>query len=108
MGNFIPIACTRHQNDESEEILPQKDRCNPYASLSIACHMIADTYGLSKREEEVLGYFARGKSCSAVAEELHIGPATVKTHSSNIYQKLNIHSRDELITFVEGCLMQES
>lgn len=74
---------------------------DPFAPLNRACCQVATAYHLSPREEEMLPYFARGKSCTSIAEELHIGSATVKTHSSNIYQKLGIHSRDELIVLVE-------
>ncbi len=84
-------ACPEALAEESESLTLLKD----------ACHDIAHSFALSKREEEVLSYFARGKSNVAIAKELHIGNATVKTHSFNIYQKLGIHSRDELIGIVE-------
>lgn len=101
LGNYYPMAYIANSKELPEkETNPQAVSC-PLMPLGNACREIADIYGLSKREEEILGHFARGKSHAAIAGELHIGSATVKTHSSNIYQKLGIHSRDELITLVE-------
>ncbi len=101
MGDFSPVAYIARRRELPEEAAPAPAAPSPLASLGDACREIAAAYGLSRREEEILGHFARGKSYAAIAGELHIGAATVKTHSSNIYQKLDIHSRDELITLVE-------
>jgi LuxR family maltose regulon positive regulatory protein len=32
-----------------------------------------------------------------IAEELFLSPATVRTHASNIYRKLGVHSRSEAV-----------
>lgn len=107
MGSFSPMAYIANPKESPEKTTsPQAASC-PLMPLGDACREIAESYGLSKREEEILGHFARGKSHAAIAGELHIGSATVKTHSSNIYQKLGIHSRDELITLVEQRLAGE-
>lgn len=100
-GKLAPMAYIDHCKEMSDISTENHKPVDPLAPLTEACHSIAAAYNLSRREEEVLSYFARGKSHVAIAEELHIGSATVKTHSSNIYQKLNIHSRDELIDLVE-------
>lgn len=52
---------------------------------------------LSKRENEVLQILAKGKSYAAIAQELHVSVNTIKTHTRNIYEKLHVSSRDELI-----------
>ena len=45
---------------------------------------------------------ARGKDKQAIAEKLFISEGTVKVHARNIYQKLGIHSKQELIRLVES------
>lgn len=35
--------------------------------------------------------------CDVIAEQLHIKPSTLKEHLQRIYQKLNIHGRNELV-----------
>jgi DNA-binding NarL/FixJ family response regulator len=52
---------------------------------------------LTKRETEILEQVANGKSRTKIAVDLHIDVETVKTHIKNIYEKLDVHSRDEAI-----------
>ena len=54
---------------------------------------------LSRRERDVAAQYGLGYSVQRVAERLHISPRTVETHVRNIYGKLAIRSRDELIDF---------
>lgn len=62
---------------------------------------VANAYGLSSRETEVLALFAQGRSAVFIAEELYISASTVRTHVKHIYEKCNLHSRQELITLME-------
>lgn len=48
---------------------------------------------LTSREREVLLLMARGKSNKAMAQELFIGEATVKTHVSNVMMKVGAQDR---------------
>jgi NarL family two-component system response regulator LiaR len=50
---------------------------------------------LSRREVEVLGALARGRSNKEIAKELSIGEETVKTHVSNILSKLHLADRTQ-------------
>jgi len=52
---------------------------------------------LSKQEKTIKALIISGKSNKEIAAELFISINTVKTHISNIYSKLNIASRKELI-----------
>jgi len=52
---------------------------------------------LTKRETEILEQIANGKSRSKIAKEMFIDLETVKSHIKHIYQKLDVHSRDEAI-----------
>jgi len=48
---------------------------------------------LTARELEVLGLAARGFGRRAIAQELGISPATVKTHFEHIFRKLAVPNR---------------
>lgn len=48
---------------------------------------------LTEREHEILLLVARGFSNAAIAEELFIGAATVKTHVSNAMMKIGVKDR---------------
>ena len=52
---------------------------------------------LSDRELEVIGLAAEGLSTPLIAERLMIGPATVKTHFSHIYEKLGVTDRSAAV-----------
>jgi two-component system response regulator NreC len=55
--------------------------------------------GLTAREQEVLTLLADGLSNPEIAEQLTISPKTVARHRENIMQKLNLHSRSELVKY---------
>jgi two-component system response regulator NreC len=55
--------------------------------------------GLTAREQEVLTLLADGLSNPEIAEQLTISPKTVARHRENIMQKLNLHSRAELVKY---------
>lgn len=61
------------------------------------CQFLAAQHGLTERETEVLGYLARGRTNTYIAEELSISPTTVRGHIRHIYTKLDVHKRQELI-----------
>jgi DNA-binding NarL/FixJ family response regulator len=53
---------------------------------------------LSDRELEVLRGMARGLANKEIASELSIGETTVKTHVTNIFQKLGASDRTQAVT----------
>ncbi len=54
-------------------------------------------YLLSTREREILGLIAAGKTNPQIAAQLIIGAGTVKTHTLNIYRKLEVANRTQAI-----------
>ncbi|MGI8910536.1 MAG: LuxR C-terminal-related transcriptional regulator [Rubrobacteraceae bacterium] len=52
---------------------------------------------LSERELEVLQHIAAGKANRRIASELFVSVGTVKTHTNNLYRKLNAHSRTQAV-----------
>ena len=53
-------------------------------------------YSLTKRETEIVLLLIDGLSYKEIASRSYISMATLNTHISNIYDKLNIHSRAEI------------
>ena len=65
-----------------------------------SCEIIAQDFGLTQRELEIMYSIVVGKTRKAISEELFITPNTIKTHLHNLYGKLDLHSEGDLRTFV--------
>ncbi len=59
-------------------------------------------FGLSKREDEVLDFVARGSSNREIADSLFISENTVKVHLSKILEKLHVKNRQQAIIKIIG------
>lgn len=79
---------------------------NPYvadmvSSINAQCARVTACFGLTPREQVVLSYLVRGWSLQMIAEAEHLTRNTVKTHVTHIYQKLGVHTREEMSLLVE-------
>lgn len=61
---------------------------------------LIERYGLSNRELEVLELFAQGRSANWIADSLVISKNTVRAHLRAIYSKLDVHTRQDLLTLL--------
>ncbi|HBT95884.1 MAG TPA: LuxR family transcriptional regulator, partial [Coriobacteriia bacterium] len=62
---------------------------------------LAEQGRLSARETEVFRYLAIGHGSSYIAEQLQVSWNTARTHTHNVYVKLNVHSRQQLISLID-------
>jgi two-component system, NarL family, response regulator LiaR len=53
--------------------------------------------GLSDREMDVLKLVAQGHSNQEIAEKLFVSPNTIKTHTSNLFLKLEVNRRMQAV-----------
>ena len=58
---------------------------------------IREEYGITPREEEILGLLSKGLIYKEVADKLFISVKTMKKHIYNIYEKLHVHSKVEAV-----------
>lgn len=68
---------------------------SPAVATRLASHVRRPTRtaALSAREREVLALVARGTANRAIARELFVSEATVKTHLAHVYDKLGVTDR---------------
>ncbi len=52
---------------------------------------------LSKRELEIFSHLLSDKTQGEIAQELFISPSSVHFHCKNIYRKLNVSSRKQIL-----------
>lgn len=61
-----------------------------------------DKFALSQREREVLMLLIKGRSGRFISEALNISSNTVKTHIRNIYGKLAVNDRQQLLSLFDN------
>ncbi len=62
---------------------------------------VADTYMLTERETDILFEWVKGNGAAYIQEKYSISEGTVKTHIRNIYRKLNVHKKNDLMRLIE-------
>ncbi|MBS5451367.1 MAG: helix-turn-helix transcriptional regulator [Coriobacteriia bacterium] len=65
------------------------------------CASMRKLYGLSRRETDVLELIIRGRDTSHMAEALFVSENTVRSHCKNLYKKLGVHNRQQLLDAFE-------
>lgn len=63
---------------------------------------VKELYGITKREEEILGYLAKGLLYKEIADALFISEKTMKKHIYNIYEKMHVSSKVEALNKYYG------
>ncbi len=58
----------------------------------------SEAYSLTMREREILKYLIKGYSIEQICAEACIAQGTVKSHTHNIYQKLDVTNKIQLLT----------
>ena len=73
------------------QIVPYKRK----APFKAKCQAVAQEYQLSPRETEIAMLIAQGRDSAHIEKKLFLSRSTVQTHRMHLYQKLDIHNRQE-------------
>lgn len=108
-ARVLIAACCRTLGDDATAALELEAACDILAGLGAkpalaqarpalapACR---STYGLTRRELEVLELLASGLTNRTIAERLHVTTRTVDTHVSRILTKLGVSTRAAATAF---------
>ena len=106
------IALTEEPESEAENAedralaspsdVPPAASDSPRPRFQDRCLEVAAAFELSPKETEVMILFAKGRSAARIQEELFISKGTVSTHLRHIYQKMDVHSKQEMLDVIEG------
>ncbi|MBE6023378.1 MAG: hypothetical protein E7231_09115 [Cellulosilyticum sp.] len=90
------LSIIAKENDFATSILDYQSTSNHQIITGVDSNQgIVDL--LTDREKDVMRFFVKGHKQSEVARELQISIDTVKRHIKNVYSKLDIHSKAELV-----------
>lgn len=84
------------------EAAPEEPQHQSDAPLEALCGDIAQAKGLSARETEVMVLLLHGHTKASIAKKLYISENTVRAHTKGVYSKLDVHSKQELVDYVES------
>lgn len=87
--------------------IPDEDSADPVAPTradlwTLTCEQLARDAALTARENQVLVLLTHGRGSVFISESLGIAISTVYTHTRNIYSKVGVHSREELMALVDA------
>ena len=100
--NYTPYIEHKDLNEELEKDYTVADgQSQGKGAWMRRCQLFAEYYSLTPRQTEVLFLLAKGRSSSYIEKQLVITNHTVKAHVYGIYQKADIHSRQELMERLE-------
>ena len=96
--SYLAVAVIGNKEKENSF---ERGKALSESEVELAFERIGDAGSLTAREQEVLGLLAEGHTRAEICERLNIAPGTVQTHISRIYEKLDVHSRQDLLNLVE-------
>lgn len=96
MGLGIWLAI-KLMKPKKETIIIEKEVYIPAQKEFILNEAALERLGLSRRELEVLQLMSEGLSNAEIAERLFVSLNTVKTHSSKIFEKLEVKRRTQAV-----------
>jgi DNA-binding CsgD family transcriptional regulator len=97
--NFATIYFV-YNVDFSEAYAVDSEPAAPVFDLEERLTEMADEYGMTNREIDILRLIYRGMSNNEIAEELFISKSTVKSHIYNTFRKADVKSRSEIILLI--------
>lgn len=92
LGIWVGLKLTRPKGK-----LPEADPQPEPGEVFRVNQQQLDALSISTREYEVLQLIAAGHSNREIAEQLFISTNTVKTHSSNLFSKLDVRRRTQAV-----------
>ncbi|MCD8315797.1 MAG: helix-turn-helix transcriptional regulator [Eggerthellaceae bacterium] len=106
-GSMTDYQAPLPETSDSQQETAVDSETRSANKLKKACKTVAEEYGLTGREEEILVLLARGRTASYIAETLFITQSTAKTHLRNIYSKMGVHAQQEVIDLVESTIDEQ-
>lgn len=92
IGVWVGIKLRNSNASKTTEVVGSQAKSSP-----VAKDQLLASVGISQREFEVLELIAEGCTNQEIADRLFISLNTVKTHSSNLFAKLDVKRRTQAV-----------
>lgn len=93
--------------DRRQRELESGPKTEKRGRFSRAIEAVSQKYALSARESEVLRCLAMGYGSDRIADTMQVKVNTVRAHTHNVYVKLDVHSREELMRLVDDAVAKQ-
>lgn len=93
--------------DRRQRELESGPKTEKRGRFSRAIEAVSQEYALSARESEVLRCLAMGYGSDRIADTMQVKVNTVRAHTHNVYVKLDVHSREELMRLVDDAVAKQ-
>lgn len=102
---FVYAQKAMYSNGKNAEIIREEmekmeKEVSPFVPIDISTEILrnfAEKYHLTGREQEILKVLLEDKTNQEISEELFISLGTVKSHVHNIFQKVEVSKRNQLL-----------
>ena len=93
------VSSTKAHQDSRTNAASLPDNLAPSVdpTRTTTCKTLALSFDLTEREHDVLVLLSKGQSVADIAVSLGVSENTAKTHIKNVYRKLNVHSKQDVI-----------
>ena len=99
---FVTFAPKREEGISEKDEAAHEESDHEQGRWKASCATVAREAKLTARETEVFFLMAKGRVIEHIQNKLYISSHTVKTHTYNIYKKMGIGSREELLDAIEA------
>lgn len=96
------VASDRFQGRQEAACVWSWESELPARTPEQAVRELGESRGLTARECEVLLLMCTGRGVPAIAEKIGVSQNTVRFHAKNLYAKLGVHSRQEVIDKIDA------
>lgn len=100
-GRILDRSWRTAENAEARSLEELRELVNRYreseSSVEARCARAAREHDLTRREEDMLRLIMEGRTQPEIARELFVSRDTVKTHVRNLYRKMGVSSKGELV-----------
>ncbi len=100
-GSVGGMAVFVGRSESSTPIWQRPKGASPISASAVPVPAIPTAAAENARETEIMTLFAKGRNLAYIQEQLCLSKSTVSTHRQHIYQKLGVHSSQEMIDLIQ-------